>query len=217
MGAQRPPGNRWRRALRDHTQEGSLPCSRSLSKHPAGKASGLEPETRPLSTGPPGSGPARSGLDAHGAPPDRPGPSAGERKACLSGTLPALLGFGPPPTPIHQEAEQQPAADLPTPVLGAAGGSQRLVFPACLRAERAAPRQRENTPPSKTRLFLRRQKGWAANSLSPLTTLGQRHEARQVCASFRPLRAQPHLPPGPNGRLASVLGLGAGQAEGLAD
>lgn len=58
--------------------------------------------------------------------------------------------------------------------------------------------KRENTPPSKTRLFSRRQKGWAANSLPPLATLGRRHGARQACASFRPPRAQPHLPPRPD-------------------
>ena len=192
------------RALRDHTQEGSLPCSRPLSKHPAGKASGLEPETRPLSTGPPGSGPAHSGLDAHGAPRIAPGPHAGERKACLSATPPALQGLVPLPPPIHQEAEQHPWAGQAAhsrPADARPGGDRWLApnawFSLLVCVSREQPHvKRENTPPSKTWLFLCRQKGWAANSLSPGHPGAEARSPAGVCV-LPPLRAQPHLPPGP--------------------
>lgn len=67
----------------------------------------------------------------------------------------------------------------------------------CLSGEQPHVK-RENTPPSKTWLFSRRHKGWAANSLSPLATLGRRHGAQQACASFRPLAGT--ASPGPQTR-----------------
>lgn len=127
-------GRRW--ALGDPSQDGSLPCSRSLSEPREGKASGSEPEMPPPPTGPPGSGPACSGLGAHRAPLDCPALMQAGRRHVFPGPCPlALLGFtpSPPPHPPGSRAAPlgrsgQPTADLPTPVLaGQAAGFQRTV------------------------------------------------------------------------------------------
>lgn len=197
-----------------------------LSKHLAGKALGLEPETRPLSTGPPGSGHARSRLDARGAPQIAPGLHAGERKACLSGPPPALRGFGTPTTPHPPGSRaappgksRQPTADLPMPVLAGTGGwLPTHGFPCSSACRESSP-----TSKGKTHRLLKRGFSRAGRKGGPPTPSlhwppwgGGTGPGRHV----RPSAPRGHSltwPPDHMVVLASVLGLGAGQAEGLAD
>ena len=103
---------------------------------------------------------------------------------------------------------RQPTADLPTPVLGVTGGwLPTRGFP-CL----SACRESSPTSKGKTHHLLKRGFSCAGRKGGPptpslLATLGQRHGARQVCASFRPCGHSLTCPPD---RRSSGLCAGAG-------